>query len=168
LAELHKDRLKEGMNAIADLISTNFAYKLVKDNAKFEAIGKKKHPEYQKFQNQIEIIQAAFKLMDADKGLDAVKAKAAPALAFFNGAAAKYKTGNKDQEKLKHICLYNQALAYFWLEEFDQAETYAKPIQKFDIKDRDAKRLLDDIEYTRSSLQNANRTSRHQVEIGRS
>lgn len=166
LSDLQKDLMKEGMNAISDLINDNFGFQLINDKIKFAAIGKKSHPDYDRFQKNAEIMQAAFQLMDADRSLDLVKNKAQPALEFYATSALKYNTGNKDQKKLKHICLYNQALAYCWLEDFDQAETLAKSIQKFDAKNKDVKRLLEVIEYTRASLVNAERPSRHQVVVG--
>jgi hypothetical protein len=166
LSDLQKDLMKEGMNRISDLINDNFGFRLINDKIKFAAIGKKSHPDYDRFQKNAEMMVAAFELMDADKSLDPVKSKAQPALEFYATAAQKYSTGNKDQKKLKHICLYNQALAYCWLEEFDQAETLAKSILKFDTKNKDVKRLLEEIEYTRASLVNADRPSRHQVVVG--
>lgn len=166
LADLQKDLTREGMDKISDIINDNFGYQIIKDKTKFGTIGKKKHPEYNQFQRNADILVKAFELMDADKGLEQVKEKASPALAFYHDQAVKYKTGNKDQKKLKHLCLYNQALAYFWLEDFDQAETLANSILKFDTKDKVVKRLLEDIEYTRASLVNANRASRHQVVVG--
>ena len=166
LSDLQKDLMKEGMNTISDLINDHFGFQLINDKIKFAAIGKKSHPDYERFQKNAEIMVAAFQLMDADKSLDAVKTKAQPALEFYASSAQKYNTGNKDQKKLKHICLDNQALAYCWLEDFDQAETLAKSIQKFDTKNKDVKRLLEDIEYTRASLVNADRPSRHQVAVG--
>jgi hypothetical protein len=105
-------------------------------------------------------------LMKADKSLEPVREKAKPALAFYTETADRYNEGNKDEKKLKHVCLYNQALAYFWLEDFDKAETLARSIQKFDTKNKDVRRLIDEIEYTKASLYNAGRTSRHQVVVG--
>ncbi|HSF89174.1 MAG TPA: hypothetical protein VLA46_07135, partial [Saprospiraceae bacterium] len=166
LSDLQKDLMKEGMNTISDLINDNFGFQLINDKIKFVAIGKKSHPDYDRFQKNAEIMVAAFQLMDADRSLDAVKSKAQPALEFYASSAQKYSTGNKDQKKLKHICLYNQALAYCWLEDFDLAEALAKSILKFDTKNKDVKRLLEDIEYTRASLVNADRPSRHQVVVG--
>lgn len=166
LAELQKDLTREGMNKVSDMINTNFGYRVIKDKIKFASIGKKKYPDYDRFQKNVEILQSAFALMDADKSLDAVWVKAQPALDFYKETSEKYKTGNKDQKKLKQICLYNLALAYCWLEDFDTAETYARSILRFDTKNKDVKRLLDDIEYTRASLVNAGRASRHQVVVG--
>jgi hypothetical protein len=166
LADLQKDITKEGMNNISDMINRYYGFRVIKDKVKFATIGKKSHPDYDRFQRNAEILKEAFELMDADRSLDAVKEKAQPALDFYASTAVKYSTGNKDQKKLKHICLYNQALAYCWLEDFDQAETFAKSILKFDTKNKDVKRLMEDIEYTRSSLVNAGRASRHQVVVG--
>jgi hypothetical protein len=166
LSNLQKDLMKEGLNKISDLINDYYGFKLINDKIRFASLGKKNHPDYDKFQKNVEIMQDAFALMDADKGLDAVATKAAPALAFYAETAEKYNTGNKDQKKLKHVCLYNQALAYFWLEDFDKAESFAKSIQRFDTKNKDVRRLLDEIEYTRASLYNAGRASRHQVVVG--
>ena len=149
LSDLQKDLTREGMNKISGLLNDNFGYCVVKDKVKFATIGKKKHPEYDIFQKNVELLVKAFELMDADKSLEPVREKAMPALTFYSERALKYKTGNKDQKKLKHICLYNQALAYFWLEDFDQAETIAQSILKFDNKDKVVKRLLQDIEYTK-------------------
>jgi tetratricopeptide (TPR) repeat protein len=154
------------MNNISDMINRYYGFRVIKDKVKFATIGKKSHPDYDRFQRHAEILKAAFELMDADRSLDAVKEKAQPALDFYASTAFKYSTGNKDQKKLKQICLYNLALAYCWLEDFDQAETFAKSILKFDTKNKDVKRLLEDIEYTRSSLANAGRASRHQVVVG--
>lgn len=167
ISTLQKERLQEGMKTISELINNSFGYRLIQEKARFETIGKKNHPDYAVYQKNVELIQAAFKLMDADKGLEEIKAKIKPALAFYNAEQAKYKSSSKDHERLRHICLYNQALAYFWLEEFDAAEEYVKAIQKFDSKDKDARRLLEDIEYTRSSLSHANRPSRHKVVVGK-
>ena len=166
LADLQKDLTREGMDKISDMINDNFGYRIIKDKAKFGTIGKKKHPEYDVYQKNADILVKAFEMMRADKSLEPVREKASPALAFYHDQAVKYKTGNKDQKKLKHLCLFNQALAYFWLEDFDQAETLANSILKFDTKDKVVKRLLEDIEYTRASLVRADRMSRHQVVVG--
>jgi hypothetical protein len=166
LADLQKDITKEGMNKLSDLLNDRLGFQRINDKARFGMISKKNHPDYESFKKNVEIIQSAFELMDADGSLDAVRIKAEPALAFYEGKAEQYSTGNKDQKKLKHLCLYNQALAYFWLEDFEKAETLAKSIQKFDTKNKDVRRLLDDIEYTRASLHHAGRSSRHQVTVG--
>ena len=166
LTQLQKECLTNGMNSFYDDLNNRFGYRKIKDNVKFETIGKKKHPDYEAFQANVEIIQEAFKLMSADKGLEEIKTKIKPALEFFNTAATKHKSSSKDDTKLRHICFYNQGLANFWMEDFDQAEFFANEIQRYDKKDKDVKRLLTHIENTRASMTAANKSSRHMVKVG--
>ncbi len=161
IADLQRDRINEGFGKIRDLINNYYGYKLTKENAKFETIGKKKHPDYEKYQNAIEAIRTAFKHMSPDKALDGIRKEVQPTLAFYDAQSKTINPKSKEEIKLQHINLYNQALAYYWLEVFDQAEHYAKEIQKIDPKDRDARRLLEDIESTKSSLERADKKSRH-------
>jgi len=166
LSQLQKERLTQGMQSFSDELNNRFGFQKIKDNVKFETIGKKKHPQYDAFQQNVEIIQSEFKLMSADKGLDEIKTKIKPALDFYNAEASKYKSSSKDDTKLRHICLYNQGLAAFWMEDFDQATFFANEIQRKDKKDKDVKHLLDAIDKTRASMEAAHKTSRHMVTTG--
>ena len=166
LSDLQRERVREGFGKISDLINNTYGYRLMNENARFETIGKKKHPDYDQYEQALETIKSAFKTMDANKGLEEIKSKIKPALAFYHEEGNKYGTKSKDDLRLKHINLYNQALAYFWTEEFEPAMQFAKEIQKIDNKDKDAKRLLEDIEYTMSSLERAGKSSRHGTMVG--
>ena len=167
LAQLQKEMMEQKMRDLRTELNQQFGYQRISGTTRFETIGKKKHPLYETFHKNVEIIQNAFKLMSADRDLKEIKEKVKPALAFYNAQASKYKSSSKDDMRLRHICLYNQALAYFWLEDFTQSETFANEIQRMDDKDKDAKRLLQDIEETRYSLNHAGRTSRHMVSVGK-
>jgi hypothetical protein len=166
LTQLQKERLTQGMTSFSDELNNRFGYRKMKDTVKFETVGKKKHPEYDEFLKNANIIADAFKQMSADKGLEEIKTKIKPALAFYNTAAAKYKSSSKDDTKMRHICLYNQGLAAFWMEDFEQASFFAAEIQRKDKKDKDVKRLLNFIESTRDSMAAAGKTSRHKVNVG--
>ena len=166
LSELQKDRIRQGMKVMSDRINHLFGYMLIRENERFEKIGKKRHPLYASYDGALETIKKAFKLMEADKNLVEVKKAVQPAIDFYKTENANCKPVDKDAMKLKHINLYNLGLIYFWLEEFNEAREYAEAIYLFDDKDKDAKRLLEQIEYVESSLKKANRKSRHQVVIG--
>lgn len=166
LSDLQRDRIREEFKKISNLINDKYGYRLVNENVKFETIGKKKHPDYDAYQQAVDRIKEAFKSMSATRGLNDLKTRIQPSLDFYNAESKKYGTKSKDDIKLKHITLYNQALAYFWLEDFDQAEMLAEEIRKFSAKDKDAKRLIEDIDYTKSSLEYANKKSRHGVMVG--
>lgn len=167
LADLQKDRIEGGMKEIHDLINNHFGYRRISENVRFETIGKKTHPGYDRYFRQVEVIQSAFKKMDADKPLDQVGASVKPALDFYLQEAEALQSNSRDDKRLRHICLYNLALAYFWLEDFTQAEEYALKLQADDSKDKDARRLLEEIAQVRASLEKAGRKSRHQVVVGK-
>ncbi len=166
LAELQKNRIQQGMKVIKDLINNRLGYPLINENERIEKIGRKKHPLYAGYASAAETVKKAFKLMDADKSLDEVKSSVEPAIIFYKKEDAGCKAVDKDGIKLKHIGLYNLALIYFYLEDFEKAKFYAQSIYKFEDKDKDAKRLLEQIDYVATSLERANRTTRHQVVIG--
>lgn len=168
LSDLHKTMLTDGFKKIYDAINYTFGYmRITNEHARFETIGKKKHLEYEKYQNAVETIKRGFELMDPDKSLDPVKKAIAPALTFYQDQEKVYPERDKELSKIKHICLYNLALAYFWVEEFDKATQFAQATLRLDEKDRDTKRLLEEIEEVKASLTRADKPSRHQVKIGR-
>lgn len=167
LRNIQKERIQEGMRQISNLINSQYGYTRISDNTRFETIGKKKHPEYDLYQKNVEIIKTAFKLMDADKSLEPVKKASQPALDFYKSKEASVKGNGKDEIKLKHIILYNQALAYFWFEDFAKAKQYADAIIKVDPKDKDAKRLNEYIEEVQYSLERTGRKTRHSVVVGK-
>jgi tetratricopeptide (TPR) repeat protein len=161
--------LTEAFQKIRDGINNQFGYRrITNENVRFERIGKKKHLEYAKYAKAVETIKKGFELMDPDKSLDPVKVAVEPALTFYKTQEKVYPAHDDDLSKIKHICLYNLALAYFWLEDFDQATKYTQALLKMDEKDRDAKRLLEDIDYVKLSLERAKKSSRHQVPVARS
>jgi hypothetical protein len=166
LEQLQKDYMVKGLKMVSDEINNRFGYRRIDDNVRFETIGKKKHPLYEEYQRHVEIIQAAFKLMDADKGLNEIRSRIKPALEFYKKQALQIKSNSKDDTRLRHICLYNQALAHYWMEEFEPAQQLVDEMLRRDGKDKDAKRLNEDISYTVASLSAADRKSRHQVVVG--
>jgi hypothetical protein len=166
MTQLERDLLSKGMKSFSDDLNNRFGYRKIKDTTKFETIGKKKHPDYDEFQKNVDIIKEAFSTMRADKGLDEIKARIQPALDFYAAKEEQYKSKSKDDKKLRHICLLNQGVAYFWMEDFDQAEHFANEIQRLNKKDKDVKRLMRILEETRESMVNANRTSRHMITVG--
>ncbi len=166
LSELQREMVKDGFTKISEIINNKYGYRLMKENAHFEMLGKKKHPDYAKYAEAVETIKSAFRLMDANKGLEDIKTSVKPSLDFFNAEGSSVRGKSKDAMKLRHINFYNQALAWYWLEDFDQATAFVKELQKFDSKDKEAKKLLEEIDSTRASLAHANKTSRHGTMVG--
>jgi len=169
LSELHKSMLTEAFRKIHETVNNTFGYiRITNENARFETIGRKKHPHYDKFKKAVDTIKKGFALMDPDKSLDVVRQAVESALTFYQSEEKQYSATDKDMSRLKHICLYNLALAYFWLEDFDKATEYAQATLNIDDKDRDAERLLGEIEEVQASLRRAKKSSRHLIQVDRS
>ena len=166
LSELQKNRIREGLKSVHDRINNLYGYRLIHESERFEKIGRKKHPLYTGYHNAVETIKKAFKLMSADKSLAEVEIGVQAAIDFYTKSDATCSANTKDEMKLKHIGLYNLALIHFWLENFEEARLYSNAILDFDAKDRDAKNLIEQIDYVEESLRRANRTSRHQITVG--
>lgn len=164
---IQTDRIKEGMNQITAIVNAQFGYTKINDHTRFETIGKKKHPDYDLYQKQVEAIKEAFKLMDADQGLDNIRKAIQPALDFYKSKESQIKGNGKDELRLKHIVLFNQGLAYFWMEDFEKSREYGEKILKLDPKDKDAKRLVENTDEVVASLNRTNRKSRHVYNAGK-
>jgi hypothetical protein len=166
LEQLHEEYFKEGMKILRAEVNNRYGYQRITDNVRFERIGKKKHELFDEYEKHLLIIVEAFKLMDADKGIEDIRTKIKPALAFYEAQSKKNTTKSKDEEKMQHINLYNLALANFWVENFDASRTYIDQLLRINSKDKDAKRLSEELESTLSSLSRTNRTTRHKVVVG--
>ena len=166
LTTLQREQFTKGMKSFSEDLNNRFGYRKTTTATKFETISKKKHPDYDAFEKNVNILKDAFNTMRADKGLDEIRKKIEPALAFYNQKVSSYKSKSKDDQKLRHICYLNQGVAYFWLEDFEKAEFFGNEIQRNDKKDKDVKRLMKILEDTRASMANANRTSRHMITVG--
>jgi hypothetical protein len=161
MTELKRERLKEGLTRMAEGINKAFGYTRMEETVRFETIGKKKHPEFERFDTAIREMASAFALMEADKSPEDIRVKIAPVLKSYLDASISYDMQDKDELKLKQMCLYNLALAYFWLEDFAMAESYARELVSLDPKHKGASNLIGEIQNTKVSLSKAGRLSRH-------
>ena len=166
MTQLHRELFTKEMKTFSDDLNNRFGYRKTTTATKFETISKKKHPDYDEFEKNVNILKDAFNTMKADKGLEEIRKKIEPALAFYNQKVGSYKSKSKDDQKLRHICYLNQGVAYFWLEDFEKAEFFGNEIQRNDKKDKDVKRLMKILEDTRASMENAHRTTRHMITVG--
>lgn len=165
LAELQKNRIREGMKSLKDQVNDRYGFRLIRETERFEKIGRKRHPQYAQFDNALEIIKKSFKLMKADVALDEVKNSLQPAIDFYDKAQIAGRPGEKDHERLRHIVYYNQGLLAFWMEQFEEAKALANLILEMDPKDRDARRLVEQSEAVAYSLKKAGKKSRHKVAL---
>lgn len=149
------------MSEIQALLAEKYGYPEVKQQVKLEILDSEKHPDYANFQNAYTVAKSAFGAMTAATPLDSIKIMATPAINFFDRQKDQYDAGEKSGKKLKYACLYDLALMHFWLENFDQATTYANAVIANDYEPKSGKRLLEDIEELKASMQKCGHPSRH-------
>lgn len=161
VAKKVQGEILSAMREIQSLVSERYGYPDVKNQVKLEILDSDKHPDYTGFQNAYTVAKSAFGVMHPTAPLDSVKMLVKPAIAYFDQQKDKYDASEKSGKKLKYACLYDLALLYFWLEDFDQASTYANAVITNDYEPKSGKRLLEDIEELKASMQKCGHTTRH-------
>ncbi len=138
-----------------------FGYASISASFNLQILDTEKHPDYAGFQQALKDANAAFSYMRSNKPLDSVRIRSQAAIEFFDKQKDKYDAADKAGKKLKYACLYNLALLHYWLENFDQAETFAQAVIANDFDPKDGKRLAEDINEQRANLARCGRTSSH-------
>ena len=161
LGTLQKELIQEGMRLVFDKINNAYGFREITENTRFEAIGKKGHPLYEQYLDQIVQIRAAFAALSLDEYPALIRSRIDPVLEFYQAEVRKFQSRGKDDTRMRHICLYNQALLYFWLEDYDPAMELVERLLQDDAKDRDARKLSTAIDDVRTALARNGFVSRH-------
>ena len=149
------------MSQMQNLLGEQYGYPAQKGEIKLEILDSDKHPDYAGFQGAYATAKKAFGGMQSDAPLDAVKTGVQPAVEYFDQQKDKYDVSEKSGKKLKYACLYDLALIHFWLEDFDKAATYAAAVVANDYEPKSGKRLLEDIDEMKASMQKCGHNTRH-------
>lgn len=163
IGDLQERLIKEGFKKIKERINYLFGYQVVTDHVKFETIGKKRHPLYEDFDKNAKLIKSIFSEVRATSYIKDFKPRFDPIVKFYQTQDDKITGRSKDEDKLRHIVWYNLGLIYFWTEDLRNAEMYAEKILKIDPGDKDAKRLIKDIQEMQYLYEKNGRTTRYKV-----
>jgi hypothetical protein len=158
-----QDAMYKAMGTMQQELAQYFGFSTMNETFKIQVLDSKKHADYEGFQSAYQHAKAAFATMRADQPLDSVRLRAQPAFDYFDKQKDAYDAADKVGKKLKYACLYNMALMHYWLENFDQAETFANAVVANDYDPKDGKRLLEDIIDQRANLERCKRSSSHFV-----
>ncbi len=161
MAQDDQQRLSAAMREIYAHLNAQYGYPEVSEQPKLQILDSEKHPDFAGFQQAYQTAKSAMALMKADLPLDSVRQLLQPALAYFSQQKDKYDAEDKGQRKLKYACLYNLALLSFWVEDWDKAAENATAVVTNDYDPKDGKRLLEDIQEVRTSLEKTGKTTRH-------
>lgn len=141
------EAIKRVITATNKALSTQFAFHHT--NASTELYIIKKHKMAGGFEKSFETAKTAYKTMSATTPPAEAKKKLLSALEFWTEQAGIDHKNDKKQMRIFEAANYNLAVAYFYLDELDKAESYLLEITDLDSKDRKAKKLLTKIDQTK-------------------
>lgn len=116
--------------------------------------------EDESFLQAYDTAKAAFEKVKADAPAETLAADLKPAIDFWMNYD-KYPVDDKNLKKVRYACLYNLTIVYFWMDDLENAEKYAKQCIEIDYKDGGVKRHLERIEQLKKSFELNGVTSRH-------
>ncbi len=161
IAEHDQQALAAAMREISAYLNLQYGYTPVTEQPKLQILDSDKHPDYAGFQQAYQTSKSALAFMKPGLPLDSVKQMLQPAMAYFIQQKDKYNAEDKSERKLKYACLYNLALLSFWVEDWDKATEYANAVVTNDYDPKDGKRLVEDVQELRASLEKCQKTTRH-------
>lgn len=161
MSGLKLERVRDGLTRLQERLNSEHGFTPMEEQVRFETIGKKKHPEANAFDTALGQLSSALAIMQVDEPLNRVRQLAEEPLSFYKDRLDGLDAGDKDQSRLRHICLFNLATAYYWLEDFEASENYIRMLLEMDPDDKDALKLSESIRALKAELQKAGRSSRH-------
>lgn len=158
-----KNGVKTSIGQISKLVRSKYDFRPVSENEMFETLKIKKKDSFDsaKYNEALETLKTAFEKMKADEPVDVLKPEVKPAVDFWLSEKDKYPASDKKLSKIRHICLNNLALTFYYLDELDEAKKYATECLEIKFRDGRTKRLIKEIERTRELFVTNNMTTRH-------
>jgi hypothetical protein len=147
-------------NAVSSVNSgLNYKYGYPKRTSR-EEIKVTKKTDADKYMEAYSTAKAAFAKVKADAPSETLAADVQPAIDFWMDYK-KYPAGDKKLKRLRYANLYNLTKVYYWMDDIENAEKYAKECIAIGYKEGPVKRHLSDIENLKKSFKVNNVTSRH-------
>jgi hypothetical protein len=150
-----KSFARKMVNKIVDMSKktavSQFDYAHVFDNRQFYIVTKYSgEPQYQKFFDKTKsVLEKADPAMPASE----LKIKLSDVISFWEKEGSKNPGGDKKMKDVFKAANTNLAYIYYYLDDFDNARKHAQLVIKSEGKDRDCKKLLDDIEADEIKMQ---------------
>ncbi len=133
--------IKNVISTINSRISSLFGYKEIKAEKYLWVLDSKKHPENESHKANFNLVKNAFSNMKSYESLDNIKAEVAPALEYYKSVLTKYDGKDRKSKKLRFASLYNIGWINYYLDNPDEAATYAAKIIENDYDKSEGKTL---------------------------
>lgn len=139
---IRRDLIEDSINKIKDRLYSDYGYFETSSRVYFKTIKDKENRDFRKFATNDAKVQTAFKTMSTYSVAE-YKSRIMSSIDFWLEMADKYRGSDEKVMNVKFACLYNVALAYFWMDDFENAIKYSEMIGSglYNLKDGD--RLLD-------------------------
>lgn len=155
-----KNLVTSHMKSISSFIKSSYDFRPSKRKVEILVLGKKDKGT-EGFMKAYQTVNTAFTKMKADTPVDVLKEEVKPAIDFWLAEKDKYSAKDKKERKVRHVCLYNIAVVFYWLDAIDEAKRYATQCLEIEWKEGRPKRVLKDSEALRKSFATNNMTTRH-------
>lgn len=130
------------------------------EKVEFKLLKEKKHPEYGVWEAQISELESSFASMTPESLLD-FESSIQPIIEFWKSKEGTYNANDKNEKQLLYASRLNLGLAYYYLENFDEAIKYAQLVENGSHKDKDGRKLREKIEKLQKEMSEKGITSRH-------
>lgn len=162
LTERCRAHLSQTLSAFQTRLNSDFGYVVrQRQTDNLWILNSAKHPEYDAYQKNYQLIKTAFDRMTPETGLDAVALK--PALDYLDALPARFAADEKADRKLRYSAYYNLGWIYYWMDDFDRAIQNADKLIKNDYDKRDGDVLKDAVSSTKTRMIANRLTTRHLV-----
>lgn len=133
--------VSEIVSSAQNTLSSKFDFKFTQDDPQLYSI--KKHDQEDRFEACLEKTIEVFKAMPANGDPGEYFPKLESCISFWETHASKHPGSDKDLQEVYLACNANLAYVYYYLDQFDKAEAYAKNVLKVDEKNKRAEQFLE-------------------------
>jgi hypothetical protein len=132
-------------------LSSKYDFSFAKDDPQLYTI--KKHDQEDRFESCLENTIAVFKEMPANGDPKLYFPKLESCIAFWESHASKSPGSDKNLQEVFLASNANLAYVYYYLDQFDKAETHAKKIFTVDAKNKRVEQFLETMDKTKQRME---------------
>ncbi len=145
-----KSAAKEVVEAANDLLTLKYDFAVKKEYEQLYLI--KKHKTEDDFEKSYETAKTVLEKASATTPAEEIKEKLADAIKFWKEQAEIDPKGDKKLMRIHEAANYNLAIVHYYLDELDEAKTYAYEVLQSVGKDRKSKNLIEKISKTSKTM----------------
>lgn len=160
IEELRRNMMNDAVRGINSSLNSRYAWVETRERVEFKTIKDKENRRVKQWQINDAKVSEAFRTMTSFSTLEYEK-RIMPCIEFWLDEYDLVKGSDEKSEYMRHACLYNIALAYYWMDDFQNAKLYANKGLGLNVGDGTMKSFLQRIDETQYRLRNVGLTRQH-------